>query len=706
MIEHALKVKTLISKSLSLHEDWRLMVCVACFATACCVVITSNVIIVDVYVAFAAGLVCAGLAFAYKKRLFTIAMCVSALYFGAALAQNQENALPKDRLDREAFVSVKGSVSNLEVRPGKATRLTVTVHTTSALKWLVDKQARISVRTNMPEGLKVGESIAFDAVFEPMGGRLVPNGFDFAQYNRIRGIATQGFAVTPIKRINEPSRLNPLMSWVENQRTTIANRILEQVEQPASGITVALTTGYRQYMDPRVADDLRDSGLAHLLAISGLHMGLITGAAFFFFEFLLAAFPAIALKFPIRKVAASIAWLIGLGYLALSGAGTSTVRAFVMVTVALLAVMTDRRVISLRSVSIAALLVLMLSPSAILSISFQMSFAATIGIVVAYELYNNRENTRRLESKSVRKARFSFNRLATYVVAVASTSLIAQLSVAPIALYHFQSISLIGILVNLTAIPLMAFIIMPAAVIALLAMPLGLDGLPLTIMAYGIDSIVWVANTASDMSMSVYRAGPFNSILLVITGIGLFFIMVFKSARIAGLAITVVFLAMPILSLDKATVLISNGGRVVARETGEGQMAISGGRRGSFRDEIWQRYWNIRVGDYTKPLNRQCDTRACQVNLLAANSDTGETADMKIVVSQSLETTRYACSAGNIVIANYFHRRHCRGAALFLSSEDIDEYGPAAIWFPENPNDRGALRMEYVNDRPERQSRN
>lgn len=705
MVEYILKAKKLNIEGLYLHEDWRLMTCVACFASACCVVITSDVITINVYAAFIVGFICAGLAFAYKKRFFTVSLCASAICFGAALAQNQENTLPQERLNREMYVSMVGSVSSIEVRPGKATRLTVTIHTTSALQWLVDKQARLSVRTNMPDGLQVGETVTFDAVLEPMGGRLVPNGFDFAQYNRLRGIAGQGFAVTPIKRTSEPSRLNPLMSWVENQRTAIANRILKQIEQPIGGIAVALTTGYRQYMDPGVAADLRDAGLAHLLAISGLHMGLITGAAFFFFEILLAAFPGIALRVPPRKVAAGIAWGVGLGYLALSGAGTSTVRAFVMVTVALLAVMADRRVISLRSVSIAALLVLILSPAAILSISFQMSFAATIGIVVAYELYNNRQQNMKRESKPPVKERSMFSRVAGYVIAVAATSLIAQLSVAPIALYHFQAISLIGVLVNVMAIPLMAFIVMPAAMIALMGMSFGLDGPALTIMEQGITAIVWVASAASDMPTSVYRAGPFDGILLVLTGVSLFAIMLLKNVRIVGLSLAILFVAMPILSLDKATLLISNGGRVIARETDDGQMAIVGGRRGGFRDEIWQRYWNVRVGDTTQPLNRQCDTRACQINAVSANTHGEAAIALKVVVSQSLETTRPACSNGHIVIAPYFHHRHCRGAALFLSSEDIDDYGPAAIWLSEIPTDRGWLRMEYVNDHPNRRSR-
>ena len=126
---------------------------------------------------------------------------------------------------------------------------------------------------------------------------------------------------------------------------------------------------------------MQQSGLAHLLAISGLHLGLVAGFVFFAVRGVLSAWPAVVLRYPVKKWAAAAAISMSAVYLVLAGTTVPTQRAFIMTGLILLAVILDRRGISMRLVAWAAAVVLLLRPEAFLSVSFQMSFAAVIALI-------------------------------------------------------------------------------------------------------------------------------------------------------------------------------------------------------------------------------------------------------------------------------------------------------------------------------------
>lgn len=673
-----------------LHEDWRLITVVSCFAIGCALVLnTSNTHLPVKYWILLSSTCFIGTVLV-KTNYRTALICIAALFAGGAASQAKLDQLPVNAFTGQSFVSISGNAEQIEYRPGKPMRLTMRVIDIDKNEWLKGRRIRLSVRTKIPSTLNSGDKISIRALLEPIRGRITPDGFDFAQHNRYQGIAAQGFAISELV-IVQYAHIDSWQSKIQNLRSAIATRILSLVDQPLGGVAVALTTGQRQFIDKGTAANLRDSGLAHLLAISGLHMGLITGAAFFIFELLFAAVPTLALRYQPRKVAAIMAWLFGLAYLALSGASTSTVRAFIMVSIAILAVLSDRRVISLRSVSIAALVVLILSPHAIVSVSFQMSFAATIGIVIAYDQFNRlRQNRHETATASMDKSRWK-RAVTRYFAAAAATSLVAQVAIAPIALYHFQAISVVGIFANVIAIPIMAFVVMPAALLALLLMFVGLDIPLFWIMQSGLGIILQVAEYIASFPYSVFRAGPFHWPLMAVTGICFIWAMLVQRSITIVLSGTVILLSAVLSNSPPATMLVDNGGRVIALKDKTGSIAVAGGRRGGFRDEAWQRYWNVKPGGPMEKLDRSCDVRACQY------TSTAELPVTHIVRSTSLETTRHACNAGHVVIAPYTHERHCRSAAAFLSIEDIDRYGPAAIWAPQAIGDQKTLKFLYVN---------
>ncbi|MEC7514955.1 MAG: ComEC/Rec2 family competence protein [Pseudomonadota bacterium] len=265
--------------------------------------------------------------------------------------------------------------------------------------------------------------------------------------------------------------------------------------------------------------------MAHLLAISGLHMGLVTGFVFFLLRAVMALLPPLALRWPIKKFAALGALAAAATYLALSGAAAPAERAFVMVTVALVAVVLDRVALSLRSLALPAVVVLALSPAALLGPSFQMSFAAAIALVALFEGPWTARLRRRGEELS------GLTAIARYGLMVAVSSLIAGLATAPFVAYHFHAVSVVGVLANLLAVPLTALWIMPAGVLALAVMPLGGDGPILDAMGWGIAAVLWWAETIAAWPRAQVTVGALGGDGLILFALGALWALLWRGRR-------------------------------------------------------------------------------------------------------------------------------------------------------------------------------
>src|SRR5690606_25389684 len=195
---------------------------------------------------------------------------------------------------------------------------------------------------------------------------------------------------------------------VAEVRDSLSRRLREVLPGRQGAIAAALIVGDRAAIDEADNEALRISSLAHLLAISGLHMAILTGLVFGVVRLGLAAVPWTAYRLPAKKVAAAAALLAGAVYLLLSGGTVATQRAFVMAAVALTAVLLDRPAISLRALALAAVLILAISPHSLLDAGFQMSFAATAALVAGYEaLRRRRAGRERARSPRGRAARLA-----------------------------------------------------------------------------------------------------------------------------------------------------------------------------------------------------------------------------------------------------------------------------------------------------------
>jgi competence protein ComEC len=253
---------------------------------------------------------------------------------------------------------------------------------------------------------------------------------------------------------------------------------------------------------------LRDAGLAHVLAIAGLHMVLVGGGIFWLLRAMLAAAPRLALRYPIKKWAAGAALAASAFYLVISGAAPSASRAFVMFAMVMIAVLLDRPALSMRSMALAAAILLIARPEAITEPGFQMSFAAVVALVAVAEWEMARER---------RQPRGTLYR---YVHGIAMTSLVGSLATLPFALFHFDRATHYAVLGNLIAMPVMSFWVMPCAALSVVLMPLGLDAWPLQALGHGISVMVAMGRWVSGLpgAVSLAPAMPLSALLVISFG--------------------------------------------------------------------------------------------------------------------------------------------------------------------------------------------
>jgi competence protein ComEC len=293
----------------------------------------------------------------------------------------------------------------------------------------------------------------------------------------------------------------------------MTRRIAAALPGSTGGVASAVITGKRGTMAEEVKQAFRDSGLSHLLAIAGLHLGLVGGFVFFTVRGGLALIPWIALRFPIKKITAVVTLIVLFCYLMISGAAIPTQRAFVMTGIVFVAVLIDRLRISMRICALAALVVLVLDPASLVGVSFQMSFGAVVALITVYEKWGTQM------ARAFHRGSFGHKTLG-YCGAVAVTTVVATIGTEPFAIYHFHHLVLYSPLANVIAVPISAMWTLPWGVVACLLMPFHLEALALTPMGWGIDVTIWVAQWVQALPGNVWSMPRLPTIGVVLVALG------------------------------------------------------------------------------------------------------------------------------------------------------------------------------------------
>ncbi len=438
----------------------------------------------------------------------------------------------------------------------------------------------------------------------------MPGGYDFARMSYFQGIGASGYSLTKpavLDGHNLPLDMR-VRTKLASLRAVIGARITSMLPGQTGEIAAALTVGQTAGLDDSSMDDLRGSGLAHVISISGLHMSLVAGTVFWFLRWTLALFPFIALRYSVRTLAGGTALIAVTIYLALSGAAIAAVRSYLMIAAVFLAIVLNRPALSLRNVALAGLLILIVLPDSLIDISFQMSFAATAALIAGYERFARYLH---FEARSVRE-RLTWQPV--YIVgAVLMTTATAGLAVEPFSAYHFHNLTSYAALGNLLGGPPIDFIVMPAMVVALIAMPFGLDEWPLKIMGIGIDAMMAVAKWVASFpgALIAVPAFPFAALLLIISG-GLWLIIWRRPWRLLGLAAIGAGTALTSIHA-KPDILVDREAKVVAIRDRGGKLQAPKSRRGFYTVAQWLKA----DGDGRKPKEAstgsgwQCDSYSC-----------------------------------------------------------------------------------------------
>ncbi|MEM6489667.1 MAG: ComEC/Rec2 family competence protein, partial [Pseudomonadota bacterium] len=558
-----------------------------------------------------------------------LALAPLALALGHAAAQFAALRAAMPGLERPLAGTLEGRVIALDRAASGAPRVMLDRVTHFALApGMGPPRVRVTLSAmDRAAAPRPGEWVHVHATLLSPGPPVEPGGFDFARRAYFDRIGAIGYARAPALRVPPDERVGAAgpnaagWPWLPlgRLRLAIADAVHARLPGPEGAFAAAILVGDRAAIDERDAEALRISSLAHLLAISGLHMGLLTGLAFWAVRAGAAlAGPALC-PWPARKVAAVVALAAGLAYLGLSGATVATQRAFLMALVAFGAVLLDRPAITLRAVALAACLVLLWRPIGLLNPGFQMSFAATVALVAVYEALQRRRRARaeaaahdprpprHVDAPAAPQPRTDettgtmpwpvaavllqrARRLMRWAGALLLTSAVAGAATAPFAALHFNRYAAYGLVANLGAVPAMGAWIAPWGVVAAALAPLGLAGPALDAMGLGITWVLGVARgvaawPGADVAVA---AGP-GWAAGAIAAAGLWAAVWRGPWRAAGLAalILAALLWRPDAP-DRADVLVAPRGRLVG-VLGEAGRALSDAKRQGYAAKRWLR---------------------------------------------------------------------------------------------------------------------
>ncbi len=454
------------------------------------------------------------------------------------------------------------------------------------------------VRTHIDSKIAPGDIIKVSGYLSPPSLPVSPYAYNFRRISYFNNISAIGFATTKMKLVSK-SQHSSFFECIEQIREKIYKQLKSNIKSPENEIASALFIGARSNIDKITLNNVRAAGLAHLIAISGLHISIVTFICFGLIRNTLSLFPTIALQYNIKKIAAPFGIIAGYLYLILANAPVSAERAFIMVTLMFMAILLDRDPISMNSVGFAASFILFTKPISLLTPSFQMSFSAVIGLVSAFKLL----------------PRMNF------VFSIIASSCIATIAVMPYTIYHFNCISTWGLISNIIAIPLTTLIILPFGVLVLVLMPLNLDHQSLYyIIQTAIHAIILISRKIAYLPYSTILIHQFPTYVLITLAIGMNLFFIIKNKyRFLGIPI-VIFGITLVIYITTPNILIHK--KHFAFKGRDGNLYFPKKYRKNFVTETWLRQnaqrKHLTLKDY--PFNDiHCDKLQCKYSVNGAN---------------------------------------------------------------------------------------
>jgi len=507
---------------------------------------------------------------------------------------------------------------------------------------------RVRLRRGDATPLGTGDAVRVRALLRPPAMPAYPGAWDLQRDAFYTGLGASGFALGDIERTGGAL---PLMGTrlVQRAREEIAARVTSIIPGTAGEFATTLLTGASMAIPEADHEAFRVSGLAHLLAVAGLHIGIIMAFILAVARLGFALNEHASLHWPTKKLAVLAALAAGAGYMVLTGMHVPILRSFAMAVLFSVALMADRQAISLRGLAVAGVLLMAMVPQEVPGVSFQMSFSAVAALIAGYEAM--RPWLSRLHGRAW------WRRLLSHCAALALTSALAGSASAPYGAYHFGHFQVYFVLANMLAVPLTALWVMPAGVIALCLMPLHLEALALVPMGWGANLVVSIARWTADLPAATLPAPPMPAWGLAAFSFGLAWLCIWRGRRrLAGVA----FMAAGILSpffFHAPDVLVSADSRLLAVRTERGVFLHATDKNAGFTADAWRHELGVESflpmpdeGD--EVVSTQADGR------LVARCQPGF---CKIVP--------FAGDAAVLVVRDAEHQQDCRDVAVVVSLE-------------------------------------
>jgi competence protein ComEC len=601
------------------------------------------------------GFALAGIAYGASKRLgFALIIAGLMTSTGCGLVWWRAVSVGGLTLTKPQIAEVSGRIIKVErLAAREQVRLRIkTEQQADAGKPALPSEIRVSIRgedallNEAQSPFAPGMRVRLKAWLMPPAEPAVPGAYDFARAAWFMGLGATGKVLGPVERLD---RGEGGQAHAQPLRRRLADHVAANSDAATAGIAIALVSGEQGRVSATDQEAMRASGLAHLLSISGLHITAVVGAAMLLALRLLALSPRLALHWPLPVIAAGFGAAAGIGYTLLSGAEVPTVRSCIAALLVLIGLAIGREAMTLRLVAVGALVVLVLWPEALIGPSFQLSFAAITALIALHELPVVKRMTARRDEKWM-------YRIARMLLSLLLTGLAVEAALMPIALYHFHRTGIYGALVNIVAIPLTTFVIMPLEAAALAFGALGI-GAPFWWMTdQAIALLLWIAHAAAAApgAVAMIPTIPVISFAAMIIG-GLWLLLWRGRMRLWGLlpcALSIVSLA----ALPPPDLLVTRDGRHVVVRGPDGRYAMLRPRAGDYvRDTLAERGGAETLDEIDDFEGARCSADSCLIEI--ARNEGQKRRTWRILATRSGHLSPWrelmsACQASDIVISD------------------------------------------------------
>lgn len=553
--------------------------------------------------------IAAGLAVVLRERPVIAALCIAfaAAFAGFAAGVWRTADIAAPMLERPRIGKISGFVESVEARDAGA-RLVLLVTDMAGLSMEGrPKRVRVNIRSGT---VAPGDHITATARLLPPPGPARAGGYDFGRDAFFRGLGAVG-SISGKIALSPPPQARPwrlaLDVEIDKARNALTQRIATVGGGQGGAVAAALVTGKRGLITEVTNNDLRAAGIYHIVSISGLHMVLAAGTIFWLVRALLALSQTLALNWPVKKIAAVTAMFGATAYCIFSGGDVATERSLIMTLVMLGAILVDRAALSMRNLALAAIIVLLREPDALLGPSFQMSFGAVAALIAFAERWEGRD-----QSKPPSALPWPLHAFWTASLGILVTTILATAATAPFGAFHFQTFNPFGLLGNAMALPFVSLCVMPAAVFGVLAYPFGLDWPAWALMGFASDIVLKVAHWVATIDHSTVTVVAFGPAVLLCFSASLLWLTLWTTGlrwlAVLPLVFGVAFAAKP----ERPEILIERDGSGIAVRGSDGRLAIAGKPS---RFVVQQ--WLASDGDSRPPDDASlragvtCDSRAC-----------------------------------------------------------------------------------------------